>query len=500
MKNHRCTLTYTLASSFSYIRTVTLGMGLMVISLTSHAQLLGQDIISMDQLDLFTLPIELPQAVPQPEFPSSQIDPANKIQAILETGEEALIEEIPDANTLINDVEELTIIGKNQKAVLTEVNVQFDWQALKQEWLLLLSAQQVMQLKSLPITVIEENNLAELQMFTVRIHVAQQYDNLAALTALLAPVGAKVIERHHVYAIQGSDDKTENADAQPEADIQQPASAHFDLSLKEQPLKEQSLKKQPLKIGIIDTAIDHQHSGFNHASITTKRFVDDNLIEPKAHATAVLGRIIGQGKTVTPLLTHANIYAASVFYQKDAYSQSAPTLALLQALEWMLENDIKVINMSLAGPPNALLEQALQRVREKGVAVVAAAGNAGPASRPLFPAAYTSVIAVSAVDKYQRIYRWGNRGKHIDFVAEGVNVATLSAGNKEGVESGTSMAAPIISAAMAIQMQTQDLEQSLTSLVEMTVDLGDGGRDVIYGDGFLSKKSVLELLLKLESE
>jgi subtilisin family serine protease len=463
-------------------------MGLMVISLTSHAQLLGQDIISMDQLDLFTLPIELPQAVPQ-------VDLANQAKAILETGEEALIEEIPDANTLINDVEELTIIGKNQKSVLTEVNVQFGWQALKQEWLLLLSAQQVMQLKSLPITVIEENYLAELQMLTVRIHVAQQYDNLAALTKLLAPVGAKVIERHHVYAIQGSDDKAESMNSQPEVNIQQPASAHFDLLL-----KEQSLKKQPLKIGIIDTAIDHQHSGFNHASITTKRFVDDNLIEPKAHATAVLGRIIGQGKTVSPLLTHANIYAASVFYQKDAYSQSAPTLALLQALEWMLENDIKVINMSLAGPPNALLEQALQRMREKGVAVVAAAGNAGPASRPLFPAAYTSVIAVSAVDKNQRIYRWGNRGKHIDFVAEGVNVATLSAGNKEGVESGTSMAAPIISAAMAIQMQTQDLEQSLTSLVEMTVDLGDSGRDVIYGDGFLSKKSVLELLLKLESE
>ena len=201
MKNHRCTLTYTLASSFSYICTFTLGLGFMVASFSSHAQLLGQDIISMDQLDLFTLPIELPQAVPQ-------VDLANQAKAILETGEEALIEEIPDANTLINDVEELTIIGKNQKVVLTEVNVQFGWQALQQEWLLLLSAQQVMQLKSLPITVIEENHLAELQMLTVRIHVAKQYDTLKALTALLAPVGAEVIERHHVYAIQGSDDKT----------------------------------------------------------------------------------------------------------------------------------------------------------------------------------------------------------------------------------------------------------------------------------------------------
>lgn len=481
MKNRRCTLTCTLTSSFSYIRTFTLGLGFMVASFSSHAQLLGQDIISMDQLDLFSLPIELPQ--PEvPKLPSSQIDPANTAKVLLETGDDALIEDIPDANTLINDVKELTIIGKNQKVVLTEVNVQFGWQALQQEWLLLLSAQQVMQLKSLPITVIEENHLAELQMLTVRIHVAKQYDTLKALTALLAPVGAEVIERHHVYAIQGSDDKTDSADSQTEVNIQPPSSAHF----------KQPLKELPLKIGIIDTAIDHQHSGFNHASITTKRFVDSNLIEPKAHATAVIGRIIGQGKTVTPLLTNANIYAASVFYQKDAYSQSAPTLALLQALEWMLENNIKVINMSLAGPPNALLEHALQRVREKGVAVVAAAGNAGPASRPLFPAAYTSVIAVSAVDKNQRIYRWANRGKHIDFVAEGVNVATLRAGNKEGVESGTSMAAPIVSAAMAILMQTKDLEQSLTSLGGMTVDLGESGRDVIYGDGFLSKTSVLE--------
>ena len=496
MKNHRYTLTCPLTSSLSYIRTFTLGLGFMVASFSSHAQLLGQDIISMDQLDLFSLPIELPQPevsqpeVSQPEapkLPSSQIDPANTAKALLETGDDALIEDIPDANTLINDVEELTIIGKNQKVVLTEVNVQFGWQALKQEWLLLLSAQQVMQLKSLPIRVIEENHLTELHMFTVRIHVAQQYDNLAALTKLLVPVGAEVIERHHVYAIQGSDDQTDSANSKTEVNIQPPSSAHFDLLSKEKPLK-----KQPLKIGIIDTAIDHQHSGFNHASITTKRFVDSNLIEPKAHATAVIGRIIGQGKTVTPLLTNANIYAASVFYQKDAYSQSAPTLALLQALEWMLENNIKVINMSLAGPPNALLEQALQRVREKGVAVVAAAGNAGPASRPLFPAAYASVIAVSAVDKNQRIYRWANRGKHIDFVAEGVNVATLRAGNKEGIESGTSMAAPIISAAMAILMQTKDLEQSLTSLGGMTVDLGESGRDVIYGDGFLSKKSVLE--------
>ena len=210
------------------------------------------------------------------------------------------------------------------------------------------------------------------------------------------------------------------------------------------------------------------------------------MVQPTAHATAVLGRLVAKGESIKPLLPDAKIYAASVFYQKDAYSQSASTLALLQALEWMLVKRVQVINMSLAGPPNALLEKALQRARSKGIAVVAAAGNAGPASRPLFPAAYDSVIAVSAVDEQRRIYRWANRGKHIDFVAYGVNVTTLRTGGGEGIESGTSMAAPIISAALALQMQIRGLDESLAHLRMLSEDLGETGRDVIYGDGFIA--------------
>jgi minor extracellular protease Epr len=325
----------------------------------------------------------------------------------------------------------------------------------------------------LPVSIISETDFPQLQMFTVRISVAERYDDMAALTKLLAPLKTNILERHHVYDVQ--------TPAPPLQSVPESGQAVLDQTI---PKVDQHKK---IIVGVIDTAFDDQHEALKRANIHTKSFVMKNMTQPTAHATAVLGRWVGEGEAITPMLPGASIYAASVFYQKDAYSQSASTIALLQALEWMLVKHVTVINMSLAGPPNALLEKALQRLRSQGIAVVAAAGNAGPASRPLFPAAYDSVIAVSAVDRKQRIYRWANRGNHIDFVAYGVNVTTLRAGGGEGVESGTSMAAPVISAALALQMQTKSLAESLTRLRQLSADLGKTGRDVIYGNGFIDQ-------------
>lgn len=454
-----------------------LALCLFAITVPSQAQMLEHDILPTDQLDLFTLPIDPIQFDPAEQTSAEQLQ---SLEPILATGEDALLNDIPDANTLIKDLASMAVVDKNNHLVLNEVNVQHGWRAIKQEWLLLLPADQVAQLGSLPIKVIAANELPLLQMHTVRIQVTERFDDLKRLTDLLAPLGVEVLERHHLYDAQAASDNSTNSmiAANTRIDQQTPTGQSSNpVSI-------------GINIGIIDTAIDRQHEAFSQLDIQAKSFINDAMHEPMAHATAVLGRLVGKGKDFSPLLPKARVYAASVFYQKDAYSQSAPTIALLQALEWMLKNRVKVINMSLAGPPNTLLAKALQRMRAQGIAVIAAAGNAGPASRPLFPAAYDSVIAVSAVDKHQRIYRWANRGHHIDFVAHGVNVTTLRAGGGEGMESGTSMAAPVISAAIALQMQKKGLQESLTSLRSMTKDLGESGRDVIYGDGYIAEQSV----------
>jgi minor extracellular protease Epr len=447
---------------------------LLAITVPSQAQLLGQDVIPIDSFEPFFLPIDRPKFDIDPQLQKNiKAESTKAINSQQVTGVDALLDEIPDANERMKNLAEIEVFDSNNNPALTEIQLQHGWRALKQEWLLSLTANQMLQLQSLPVSIISETDFPQLQMFTVRISVAKRYDDVAALTKLLAPLGTSILERHHVY------------------DVQTAAPPLQSLPISGRTISEQTIPKvdqhKKIIVGVIDTAFDDQHEALKRANIQTKSFVMQNMTQPTAHATAVLGRWVGDGEAITPMLPGASVYAASVFYQKDAYSQSASTIALLQALEWMLVKRVTVINMSLAGPPNALLEKALQRVRSQGIAVVAAAGNAGPASRPLFPAAYDSVIAVSAVDQKQRIYRWANRGNHIDFVAYGVNVTTLRAGGGEGTESGTSMATPVISAALALQMQTKGLAESLTRLRQLSTDLGEAGRDVIYGNGFIDQ-------------
>jgi len=98
------------------------------------------------------------------------------------------------------------------------------------------------------------------------------------------------------------------------------------------------------------------------------------------------------------------LFAAAVVSQdKNGNDYSSPT-AILKALNWMLLNDVKVVNISLSGPPNRVLESAFTAAADNGLIVVAAVGNQGPDSSPQFPAAYETVLAATAVDVAGDIY------------------------------------------------------------------------------------------------
>jgi subtilisin family serine protease len=126
----------------------------------------------------------------------------------------------------------------------------------------------------------------------------------------------------------------------------------------------------------------------------------------------------------------------------------------------------------------------------RGLILVAAAGNDGPTSPVAFPAATQGVIAVTAVDIENRVYLSANRGPQIAFSAYGVEVeAAMDDGDYEAV-SGTSFAAPIIAAALALRIRgAVTPEQALASLSPDVVDLGAPGRDPIYGLGLVSQSS-----------
>jgi minor extracellular protease Epr len=144
--------------------------------------------------------------------------------------------------------------------------------------------------------------------------------------------------------------------------------------------------------------------------------------------------------------------------------------------------------MSLAGPPNRVLEAAAAALVERGVIIVAAAGNGGPKADPGYPAAYPGVIAVTAVDSTDTVYRRAGRGPHIDLAAPGVDVWTAASVSGAKPKTGTSFAAPFVTAAAAMALGREP-EMDVAALTAMLAgsarDLGDPGRDDVYGFGLI---------------
>ena len=144
-----------------------------------------------------------------------------------------------------------------------------------------------------------------------------------------------------------------------------------------------------------------------------------------------------------------------------------------------------MVNLSVAGGDNKVVRKAFNKAREKGLVLVAAAGNWGSASRPAYPAAYNEVIAVTALDKKRTIYKHANRGAYIDFAAPGVRVYTaVPKGGK--VMSGTSFATPYITVLLAMQIEggaPRSAERLRKMMAGRVQDLGDPGRDDIFGWG-----------------
>lgn len=242
-----------------------------------------------------------------------------------------------------------------------------------------------------------------------------------------------------------------------------------------------------IKIGMIDTAIRREHSVFDSASITEKDFVSFDFKKP-THGTSIASILVGRSGEYRGLLPQAELFAASVFFDSPFGQESATTESLIQAINWLVQNDVKVINMSLAGPANDVLEQTIAEAYAKGVIIIAAVGNSGPTAKPLFPAAYDRVIAVTAIDEDHRIYRRANRGAHVDFSAPGVAIRNARGKEKYQTSSGTSYATPFVAAIFAAEGESTLRGQTelIARYKKSARDLGVLGYDPTYGYGLIS--------------
>jgi subtilisin family serine protease len=206
---------------------------------------------------------------------------------------------------------------------------------------------------------------------------------------------------------------------------------------------------------------------------------------------AFMGATFTTGAVLTGVLADASLLVIGAFHRRKD-GDAADVFDLVTAMD-RGATVASVINMSLAGPPNALLERAGATLAARGVTVVAAAGNDGANSPPRYPAAYPWAIAVTAVDASKRAYRKAVRGSHISFAAPGVSLRLPWVAGEPQTVSGTSFAAPLVAAALLAIGEAASGRRggdSVGRLAAAVEDLGAPGRDPIYGWGLVQVDAV----------
>jgi hypothetical protein len=321
--------------------------------------------------------------------------------------------------------------------------------------------------EALGLQVVQQDSLASLNttMYRISVPAASPIDGILARLRAQDPDG--VFDRNHLYDRSAS---TVSSD---------PGALSHALTG----------SAKGVAVGLIDTGVDALHPALRGTNVQLNYFVDQSRELPETHGTAVVSLLVSKDFGMLP---EAQLYVACVFYEDRRGGALSEARDLVRALDWLMKLHVPVINMSLSGPPNEVLRVAIQRAVQAGHLIVAAVGNGGPGSPPLYPAAYDGVIAVTAVDAGQRVYRRANRGAYVQLAAMGVDViAAAPAGT--ATYSGTSFASPYVAALAAMEYRSLDPHKALEvkeGLQANALDLGKPGRDEVYGYGLARPRAI----------
>lgn len=202
------------------------------------------------------------------------------------------------------------------------------------------------------------------------------------------------------------------------------------------------------------------------------------------HGTAVASLLIGVGN-VRGSAPGAHLFAADVYGTDPAGGNAS---AIARALGWLVQSRVAVTTISLVGPDNKLLAAAVSRAQQRGMLIVAAVGNDGPAAPPAYPASYRGVFAVTGVDAKGRALPEAGRALHVDFAAPGDAVLAATGADSADRLRGTSFAAPLVAGRLALRYPAPSIDRigpAVTALVMEARDLGKKGRDAVYGHGLI---------------
>jgi thermitase len=198
-------------------------------------------------------------------------------------------------------------------------------------------------------------------------------------------------------------------------------------------------------IAVLDTGIDKEQVDLAGKVIAEVNFTDspttDDIYGHGTHIAGIIAAWAANGTGVAGLAHDCRLMNVKVADDQGRFDSSVAA----KGVNWAVEHGANVINMSLVSTePSPILEEAINYAWNKGVVVVAAAGNL-VGTKVVYPAYYSNCIAVAATDSDDRVASWSSQGYWVDVAAPGVDIYSILPGNKYGYKSGTSMAAAHVS-------------------------------------------------------
>ena len=289
---------------------------------------------------------------------------------------------------------------------------------------------------------------------------------------LAADAGVRSVQPNFRYVLQ--DQKAVLTEGDP---------AQYALAKLRLPEAHQLAHGANVTVAVIDSGIDARHPELANA-IADSFDALGSKEGPHAHGTGIAGAIVAHARLMGSAPA-ARILAIRAFGVAPNGAEST-SFVVLRALDYAVAHGAQIINMSFAGPKDGLIERGIAAVAAKGIVMVAASGNAGPKSPPLYPAANANVIAVSATDAQDRLFAASNRGSYVAVAAPGVDIFLPAPDAKYQITSGTSFSAAYVSGLAALMLERNPAlkpDEVRAILMKTARDLGAPGRDDLFGAG-----------------
>ncbi|WP_051291429.1 S8 family peptidase [Fictibacillus gelatini] len=255
-----------------------------------------------------------------------------------------------------------------------------------------------------------------------------------------------------------------------------------------------------IKIAVVDTGVDLNHQDLSRRLLKGYNVLknNDRPYDDNGHGTHVAGIIASDTNNkigVAGITWFNQIIPVKVMDKKG----TGTSFDIAKGIRWAADHGADVINLSLGNyQPSSVMKEAIDYAFGKNVVLVAASGNDNT-DHPSYPASFPEVLSVGAVNAVGERAPFSNYGSTVDVVAPGVQIPSTYPGQRYAALSGTSMAAPHVTAlaglVRSIYPGLQNTEV-MNIIKRSTVDLGQPGPDLYYGNGLIDINSALKKTYK----